>query len=210
MPFFLMRRFFVVTGVWFLAVLASYLFLDHPLALFLHQYVSVIWLYRLAKLVSYAGLGGLVIAVIVSVFLFYRFVCYRPEGVLGSFYCFTCVAISGVLCDVMKPILGRARPLLWLDQGVDGFHFLSTKSHYFSFPSGHAVTVSAWAFALSFFLPRIKPYCLMIIVLVAMARLLLAAHYLSDVLVGAYLGALTAFVGYRYFYSVGGGQSRCS
>ena len=67
----------------------------------------------------------------------------------------------------------------------------------FSFPSGHTMTAFAVAVPLSLFYPSLKPLLLFCAFSIALSRILLGLHFLSDVLVGAALGSLIGFTVYR-------------
>ena len=58
----------------------------------------------------------------------------------------------------------------------------------FSFPSGHTITAFAVSISLGMFYPHLLPGLLFIAVSVALSRILLGMHFLSDVLAGAVLG----------------------
>src|SRR6478609_456650 len=58
----------------------------------------------------------------------------------------------------------------------------------FSFPSGHTITAFAVAIALGEFYPVLFPALLFCALSVAVSRILLGMHFLSDVVVGAPLG----------------------
>ena len=62
----------------------------------------------------------------------------------------------------------------------------------FSFPSGHTLTACAVAVSLSMFSPRLAIGLLFCAVSVALSRILLGMHCLSDVLAGGMIGAALA------------------
>lgn len=66
----------------------------------------------------------------------------------------------------------------------------------FSFPSGHSITAFAAAVPFGSFYPSLLPFLLFCAVSVAISRILLGMHFLSDVLAGSVLGA---FLGYSAF-----------
>jgi membrane-associated phospholipid phosphatase len=105
-------------------------------------------------------------------------------------FVFGAVALSGIAADVIKPLLGRARPKLLLQDGVYGLNPLSFRADYYSFPSGHANTMFALALALGFLAPRLRWPMLVLAAAVALSRVMVGAHYLSDVLGGALLAGL--------------------
>jgi undecaprenyl-diphosphatase len=63
----------------------------------------------------------------------------------------------------------------------------------FSFPSGHTITAFAVAISLGQFYPVLLPVLLFCALSIAISRILLGMHFLSDVVVGAILGTGLAF-----------------
>jgi membrane-associated phospholipid phosphatase len=107
--------------------------------------------------------------------------------------------ISGAVVNSVRLLTGRARPNnteatqewngLWR-----GREFLLFKSKYHSFPSGH--TGAAFAF---FGVPlfanwRRDLWALLAAAAIAWSRIYLNVHHLSDVMVGALVGLVTAFL----------------
>ena len=120
-----------------------------------------------------------------------------------SFYIFTVAAFSGIVSQVLKRIIGRARPRMYDQFGE--FHFVipGFPSVYASFPSGHAITAFACAVALGYFLPRLRWALLTLAILVAISRVVVGAHYASDVIAGAAIGWLSAVLVRRAFAARG-------
>jgi len=110
---------------------------------------------------------------------------------------FIVVAAAGLSDDALKVIFGRARPYIWLAGDDSGFGFFRYGARFASFPSGHTTTSVAAALVLSALFPRLRPVFLGFAVLIAASRIVLDAHYLSDVLAGATLGwaVATALIG---------------
>lgn len=71
----------------------------------------------------------------------------------------------------------------------------------FSFPSGHTMTAFSVAVPLSLFYPAAEPGLLFCAFSIALSRILLGLHYLTDVLVG---GALGSLIGYAIYSAVAG------
>ena len=107
---------------------------------------------------------------------------------------FIIVAAAGLADDALKIVFGRARPYLWLAGDDSGFGFFRYGSKFASFPSGHTTTSVAAALALGAVLPRWRPLFLLAALLIALSRIVLDVHYLSDVVAGALLGAMVAFL----------------
>src|ERR1700730_7885160 len=102
--------------------------------------------------------------------------------------------------EVIKWVVGRGRPFVGGEANAFNFmHFAGTAA-YASFPSGHAITSFALAFAVSAVWPRTRPAMIVYAVLIAISRLVLLAHHPSDVVAGALIGTIGAmFV--RYWFA---------
>lgn len=118
----------------------------------------------------------------------------------AALYILSAVIISGLICDAIKIIAGRARPTLYFSQHLYGFYFWEFTSRLQSFPSGHATTIAAFATACSLLWPRVSWLLLILTLLVTASRLVVGAHYLSDVIIGAYLGFFISFALYQIPY----------
>jgi len=68
----------------------------------------------------------------------------------------------------------------------------------FSFPSGHSTTAFAVAVSLGSFYPEISPVLLVLAANVALSRVVVGMHFLSDVLVGSAMGALLGYAAFRF------------
>ncbi len=102
------------------------------------------------------------------------------------------VALSGIAAEIVKRLVGRLRPT---PEGVDRFKpFLSgfTDDSNLSMPSSHA----AVAFGAAWMIVRLAPAPGVLALALAagcgLTRLLVGAHYLSDVLVAALIGYAAA------------------
>jgi undecaprenyl-diphosphatase len=67
----------------------------------------------------------------------------------------------------------------------------------FSFPSGHSTTAFAVAVSLGCFYPEVLPALLVLAANVAISRVVVGMHFLSDVLAGSGMGALLGYAAYR-------------
>lgn len=105
-----------------------------------------------------------------------------------SAFVFAAVALSGLIADLLKPVFGRARPKLLFADHMFGFTGLGAHADHWSFPSGHTVTAAALAASLFLFYPRFWPAYAIAALLIAASRVAIDAHYLSDVIGGAFLG----------------------
>ncbi len=96
------------------------------------------------------------------------------------------VLVAGLLTQVVKHLVGRARPRAALPPWE---HFgPSFDSDMHSFPSGHTATSFALAAVLASRFPRWAWLFYLVAALVGLGRVASGSHYPSDVLAGALLG----------------------
>jgi membrane-associated phospholipid phosphatase len=114
-----------------------------------------------------------------------------------SFYKAMFVPISalsaGILTNLLKLFFGRWRPSGFFNEGQYGFTFFAPVKYVLSsFPSGHSSSIMAIMTALAVLLPRFKIPCFTAAVIIASFRVIVGAHYPSDVIAGLSLGYLSA------------------
>jgi undecaprenyl-diphosphatase len=73
----------------------------------------------------------------------------------------------------------------------------------FSFPSGHAMTAFSIALVVSYFYPSLEGLLFFLALSIALSRIVLGMHYLSDVLAGMLLGVALGCVSITAFASMG-------
>ncbi|PKN10801.1 MAG: hypothetical protein CVU70_02165 [Deltaproteobacteria bacterium HGW-Deltaproteobacteria-5] len=97
--------------------------------------------------------------------------------------------------------MGRNRPINLIEDGVFGFDFFRIIYLYetTSFPSGHTVTAFALATAFSYLYPRLRVPAYLVAAMIGMSRVVLTAHYLSDVIAGAIVGVICS-LGVKYLF----------
>ena len=82
---------------------------------------------------------------------------------------------------------------LSLDSVEKLIEFFSFESSLHSFPSGHTSTIFVIALALSMLTPKIKFYYIFFALIVGLSRVIVGAHFLTDVIGGI----VVAFVGIK-------------
>jgi membrane-associated phospholipid phosphatase len=109
-------------------------------------------------------------------------------------FIFAGVALPSLIATLVKRAIGRGRPQ-YLDQhGTLSFSPNWLDWTYQSFPSGHATTAFALATVIGFISPRWFYPGLAIAAAIAISRVSLGVHYPSDIVAGAILGVLGAYL----------------
>jgi membrane-associated phospholipid phosphatase len=112
----------------------------------------------------------------------------------GWFMCYITASMgfAYILMYPIKMIIGRARPHLFFQKGMAGFHPLNLNHQLHSLPSGHAVISMAVFTALAYIYPRRSTLLLVIGMALPLTRVALGKHFLGDVLIGEAIGCLVA------------------
>ena len=134
-----------------------------------------------------------------------------------------CAFGAGLTANVLKLTVGRLRPSAaidiadlqtsflgfapWLSSG-EWMAFLESKNH--SFPSAHTATAFGLAVGLGYMFPRGRAWFLTLAAMVAIQRVAIRAHFVSDVFWGSSVGlAVATFILSRYV-SVASDVEACS
>ncbi|QIB33164.1 phosphatase PAP2 family protein [Ancylobacter pratisalsi] len=135
----------------------------------------------------------LTLAIVAGVLIFARAIREKvirhiPLG-SGAVLVLVSALASLVAAGVLKHLIGRARP----EASVDPWSFapLAFDDSFASLPSAQASCAAAIAFSLAISLPRLKSALVLLSVAVALTRVLVGAHWLSDAIAGWALGAAT-------------------
>jgi membrane-associated phospholipid phosphatase len=171
----------------------SYIYIDRELALQC-QTLQDTDLHETFRWITKAGDSLPYLTGSLALYLFSRYIRLNRIVADRMLFVFVSVAASGIAVDLIKPVLGRFRPKLYFTDGLYGFDFFHLKANFVSFPSGHAATAFAVATALMYLLPKYRHLWILFAVMVAMSRVIVTAHYLSDVIMGAYIGIMTVIV----------------
>jgi membrane-associated phospholipid phosphatase len=124
------------------------------------------------------------------------------QTTLVSGFVFLGVGLPSLVTLLIKRLVGRGRPELLEAAGPFDFRSLNVIDWaYQSFPSGHATTGFALCFTAGFLMPRWFPAMLGLAVLIGLSRIVLGVHYPTDVLAGAVVGTLGAYLVRNVFAS---------
>jgi undecaprenyl-diphosphatase len=102
-------------------------------------------------------------------------------------FLFLAIGLPGLVFSVAKRLVGRARPLV---DGPFSYRPLSWSVEYASLPSGHSIDAFAAATAIGALWPRSRPFMWTYAVAIAVSRVVLTAHFPSDVMAGAVVGVV--------------------
>lgn len=183
-----------------LAALVSALAIDIPLAQLRQQWPS--GLGQAAQFTTAIGLSGWYLFPAVFVLLAVNLTDWhgRSRRQLLILYNWTSLAtfvlisvgIPGVTVNIIKRLIGRARPEFFNEHGAFGFDPFTLGPHFASFPSGHATTVGSVAGILLLLFPAARYASVPVAIWLATTRVIVGAHHPSDIVAGLALGFFMA------------------
>jgi undecaprenyl-diphosphatase len=163
---------------------------DHSLMQRVNNWDAPRWMRAYAISSTRAGDGWLWYAMGVLILLFGGEERFRALGAAGL-----AAILSILLFMVLKRFANRRRPC---DIAPHCWATLLPPDQ-FSFPSGHTMTAFAVSLPMLMFYPELGTGLLFCAVSIALSRILLGMHFLSDVVAGAILGAGLGCLGYLAF-----------
>lgn len=190
-------------GLTIAATLAAIVFLDRPAAIYFHGAAPP--MIEVFRIVTRFGISTWYLIGAALLFFLLR----GAASLVGSsdlaerfnafawvpLFIFLSIAVSGLLTDILKAVFGRARPKLLFSTDNFGFDWWDMKADFWSFPSGHTTTIVALATALYILWPRYRMIYIGAAVLVAASRIVIGAHYVSDVIFATFVAlATTAYI----------------
>jgi len=192
--------------LWFGITLAAYVlcfaFIDKPLARFFWQYHNQHWM-QIISLISGWFTGshlaalGLIFLVLGILMKILGALKANRVGFLGL-----SIVTAMLINFALKILLGRYRPISYFTHQLYGLHGMGLYHTLQSTPSGHTTGMFAIATALALLWrnPNWRLVCFMIMaLLITASRVVLTAHYLGDVIVGAYIGIMVPLLLTRWF-----------
>ncbi|MBI2834070.1 MAG: phosphatase PAP2 family protein [Acidobacteria bacterium] len=120
---------------------------------------------------------------------------WRPALAMPLCQLALAIGLAGLTANVIvKPSVARVRPF----DAVMDVRVVGERPHTYSFPSGHAATAFAGAFALTRTWRRARRALWTLAILIALSRVYLGVHYPIDVIAGALVGLACGY------FAVGG------
>lgn len=167
-------------------VVLFFVYFDKPLTSYFYN-LNLRASVPILSYVTRLGLGILYLPTFLFVALFFRYIHKNPKGEACGWFLFLCLIVPSTICLFLKVSLGRARPSMFFEAQQYGFYGFNLNPHYWSFPSGHTTTIMGVVMGLSIVFPRYIYPLMLTGVVVTLSRVLLTHHYVSDVLIAAYL-----------------------
>ena len=172
-------------------VVISFLFWDKPLATFFYNHPLTVTENNIVHCINGFGVGLMYVFILpILVFILQRL--HKIRAAKQCLFLWVAILFSGLICDILKIVLGRTRPELWLqfpEIHHYGFQWFQLHASSWSFPSGHTTVITTFMMGLSFFKPRYTILWVCAAIVVSSMRLVLFQHHLSDVLAAFYLAA---------------------
>lgn len=175
-------------------MVCSYLFVDDHLAYCTQDYREPF--YIPLRILSILTSPALHLMVWTSLFLFALFIKKAQRLCVTLYPMLASLILTNALVRVIKVLFGRSRPDIFLTNGIYHLKMISFQRVFSSLPSGHAATIAAIMGFLAVKYPRYSLLCICFSVVISLCRVFIGAHYLSDVLVGNFLGLYTSWVLY--------------
>ena len=127
-----------------------------------------------------------------------------PRAVLAAWtvrlgFVFLAIGLPGLFVTIIKRVIGRARPFVVAGPDVWAYEPFSWHARYASFPSGHTTTAFAALVAIGAIFPQARALMWIYAVLIALSRVIVTAHHPSDVIAGAIVGAVGAYLVRNWF-----------
>ena len=136
--------------------------------------------------------AGVALTLFVAAKLLQQHKFHTQMGDLAQKFTFVFVSIAGVgaITAGAKYLIGRARPTHFTELGAYHLSPLTIQADFASFPSGHSTNIFALAFALCVLLPQARIPLLILASGIAFSRVAIGAHFMSDIVAGAFVSFL--------------------
>lgn len=166
----------------------SYLFFDKSAAIALSELSHSGILYKTSTFIDFwTGSNKMVYIELLIGVLGSRYALQEKNATARKFaIIFLSYFVAYVVTFAIKMLVARYRPELFLSDQLYGFSWFNSAKEFTSMPSGHSAVNFALALSISVILYTKHRFICMVLILfsisVAMSRVVLTAHYISDVL----------------------------
>jgi membrane-associated phospholipid phosphatase len=176
-----------------LLMVCLFVYVDASVAIFFHR-VELGYIQPLSKWVTLLGKSKPLIGVLIGFILIFRYIFRWRKWEMRAWFLALCTVVPSLIVLGLKILFGRARPELLFNDGIYGFQWLKYTRLFWSFPSGHTATLMGCMLGSCIIWPKYRWMFLCIGFLVMLSRVILLQHYITDVLVSAYLALIEVWV----------------
>ncbi|WP_133405564.1 phosphatase PAP2 family protein [Parashewanella tropica] len=172
----------------------SFVFWDKPIALYCYQTFEGTSLFEVIQLlgISTGKLVMLAFAFVLGLYVLAYYLKGKTETISEIKVLFGGYSLALVITHLLKYLLGRYRPKLFIEHDWYGFHGFSFLHDYNSMPSGHATFAAGLIIPVGLLMyQKNKMLALFTIgfgIMLGLSRIIISIHFLSDVLVGMAIG----------------------
>ena len=173
----------------------SYIFLDKLVSIGIHDsdaFAGSIATFGNIFTAAFEPKIWVVVGFLATVLCIYKYI--KNGDVSDKLYTFSLTMImTTIIITILKVVVARYRPEVLIQSDQYGFHWFSMKKLYNSMPSGHTALSFAGLLAIANFFTKkwVTIVAIVLATLIAISRVLVLDHYLSDVIVAAYIGSFT-------------------
>jgi membrane-associated phospholipid phosphatase len=194
------------------AVTSCYLWVDRPVALFVHDHFHGTELFpRLTHIAeSFIPVAALALVVLGIRALTRRSLTTWQAVIL---LCSISLVAAEAVKNQLKFVFGRTWPETWvhnnpsfIHDGAYGFNLFHAGSAFESFPSGHATVICAFMSVLWICYPKFRALYLIVVAAVAVGLVGADFHFVSDIIAGGFLGISSGWFAVRLWE--GGGPHK--
>ena len=153
----------------------------------------------IAEIITTAGDSKWYFILFVPAFLIFYFILKNKNWSMKMLFLVIAISASGLINILIKWIAGRNRPINLFNHGLFGFDYFRASYELNSFPSGHSVTAFSLAAALSILFPRFGVLAFIPATAIALSRVIITSHYVSDIIAGALIGTVCTLAVKYYF-----------
>lgn len=129
---------------------------------------------------------------------------YAFVKIKNSYAFYVCASVVSALCvtGLLKVLIGRSRPMLFDALGKTTFEPFVFDSIFNSMPSGHTAASFAGLVMIGMLVPKVKWFTWTLAILVGASRIYVGAHWMGDVVFGAFIGMVCADIVKHYIKKI--------
>lgn len=178
--------------VWLILMIASFFLIDKGIARFFQPHD--IGLYTFSTGVTPFGYPNayILLSLILAIIGYFYFKQTRLFS--GSIFILVSLVSTALVQNILKVILGRARPAMLFENDQFGFYLFQTTNDFWGLPSGLITTMTAIFISLCFIFPKYWLGFVIAMVLLSVTRLFVTIHFLSDVMATLYIMSLVVIL----------------